>query len=128
MNNEFVLGFVAVFQKAFDKAQVEGCIQSWLTRFEKVEQVAPRDIATLPVETVEDICWEDNLQFRVTEGGEFSWIYLTMKSKVIETTGQPNGAQVSLSLTVLTELPELVTIVPDHDQKRLEELEKEGYF
>ena len=128
MKNEFALGFVAIFEKALDKARIEKIAASWLERFEKVEQVAARDIATLPIETLEDICWENNLQFRVTEGGEFSWIYLTLQSKVIETTGQPNGDQVSLCLTVLTELPELITIIPDSDQKRLDEFESQGYF
>lgn len=128
MGNEFSLGFVAIFEKELDKGRVEKIVISWLNRFEKLEQVASRDIATLPINSIEDICWENNLQFRVLQGGEFSWIYLTMENKVIETTGQPNGDQVSLCLTVLTELPELITIIPDSDQKRLEELEEQGYF
>ena len=128
MSNEFALGFVAVFEKALDKRRMEKIVSSWLDRFEKVEQVAPRDVATLPIEKLEDIGWEDNLQFRILNGGEFAWVYLTLKTRVIESTGQPNGDQVSLALIALTELPELVTIVPDSDQKQLEELEKQGLF
>ncbi|MEZ5406328.1 MAG: hypothetical protein R3F23_09280 [Verrucomicrobiia bacterium] len=75
---------------------------------------------------MEDVIWDENLQFRILNGDEFSWVYLTRNKFIIETTGQPNGEEVSLCLNLLTELPELKTVIPDSDEKRLEELEKQG--
>lgn len=126
MNNEFAIGFVAVFEKSLDRPLIETIINSWLERFEKVEQVASRDVATFSIQTLEDVIWDENLQFRILNDSEFSWAYLTQHSRVIETTGQPQGDQVSLCLTLLTDLPELKIIVPDSDEKRLEALEKQG--
>ncbi|MBX7157477.1 MAG: hypothetical protein K1X66_03725 [Verrucomicrobiae bacterium] len=122
------MGFVAVFEQALDRPRLEAILASWLNRFEKVEQVASHDVATFSIQTLKDIIWDENLQFRILNGDEFSWVYLTQNKFIIETTGQPHGDDVSLCLNLLTELPNLKTIIPDSDEKRLEELEKQGFI
>ena len=123
-------GYVAIFSHPLAPELIGEIVQSWLTRFEKVEQVAPHTGKgpgfTLAVKEPKYIMYaNDALQFRVVEQAHFSWIYLTVNRRAIETSGFP-GEEASLSLEVLLELPYVVEIIPEEDDRRLDELEAEG--
>jgi hypothetical protein len=118
-------GYVAVFEKAFNQASVSECVASWLERFEKVEQVVPRMEGTLEVRKPSEIMWEKHLQFRVLNGEQFSWVYVSLNKPAMETTGFQD-AEISLCLEVLLELPNVAEIVDEKNQRRLDELEKVG--
>lgn len=118
-------GFVAVFEKALDRNLISECVVSWLDRFEKVEQVVPKMEGTLEVKEARDIMWEPHLQFRVLNGDQFSWVYLSLDKLAMETTGFQD-AEISLCLEVLLELPNVAEVVDEKNQKRLDELEKAG--
>jgi hypothetical protein len=118
-------GFVAVFGKELNRARIGVCVDSWLERFEKVEQVAPANEFTLEVKETRDILWDNNLQFRVGNGDQFAWIYITLDRTSMETTGFAD-AEISFCLEVLLELPDVTEIIDEKNQRRLEELEKAG--
>ena len=118
-------GFIAVFEKALDRALISECVASWLERFEKVEQVIPNMEGTLEVKEPSEIMWEPNQQFRVTNGDQFSWIYVSLDKLAMETTGFQD-AEISFCLEVLLELPGVAEVVDEKNQKRLDELEKAG--
>jgi len=123
-------GYVAIFAKPLDASLIAEVVQSWLNRFEKVEQVAPHTGSgpgfTLSVKETRDVMLgADALQFRVVEQTHFSWIYLTQNRRAIETSGFA-GEDGSLSLDVLLELPHVTEIVAESDERRLDELEAEG--
>src|SRR5271156_2625684 len=99
-------GYVAVFERALDRASISECVASWLERFEKVEQVVPRMEGTLEVREPSEIMWEQHLQFRVLNGDRFSWVYISLNKPAMETTGFQD-AEISLCLEVLLELPNL---------------------
>jgi hypothetical protein len=124
--NEFAMGFVAVFEEPLNRIKIEEIVGEWLENFEKVEQVSEKDIATLEVTSIQDITWPSLLQFRVLNGTQYAWAYLSEGGKVIETTGTPNGEEVSLSLDIVVRLPGVVTVISDKDDKRLDELERQG--
>jgi hypothetical protein len=118
-------GFVAVFGQELDRARVSVCVASWLERFEKVEQVAPANEFTLELKETKEILWDANLQFRVSNGDQFAWIYITLDRTAMETTGFAD-AEISFCLEVLLELPDVAEIVDEKNQRRLEQLEKAG--
>lgn len=118
-------GFVAIFSKEFTRARVYECVDSWLERFEKVEQVAPKMEFTLEIKSSKEIIWDDNLQFRVSNADLFAWIYVSLGKTAMETTGFAD-AEISFCLEVLLELPDTVEIVDEKNQRRLDELEKAG--
>jgi len=118
-------GFVAVFEKALDRASISECVASWLERFEKVEQVIPGMEGTAEVKKPDEIMWEPNLQFRVLNGEQFSWVYVSLDKLAMETTGFQD-AEISFCLEVLLELPNVAEVVDEKNQKRLEQLEKAG--
>jgi hypothetical protein len=118
-------GFVAVFEHELDRALISECVVSWLERFERLEQVVPNDSGTLEVKEPSELMWEPNLQFRITKGDCFAWIYLTLDKRAMETTGFQDG-EISFCLEVLLELPAVAEIVDEKNQRRLEELEKAG--
>ena len=118
-------GFVAVFEKALDRASVSECVASWLARFEKVEQVIPRMEGTLEVKEPSEIMWERHLQFRVLNGQQFSWVYASLDKPAMETTGFQD-AEISLCLEVLLELPGIAEVIDEKNQRRLDELERAG--
>jgi hypothetical protein len=118
-------GFVAVFSRDLNRALIGECVDSWLERFEKVEQVAPATEFTLEVKEAKDILWDGNLQFRVSNGDQFAWIYVTLDKTAMETTGFAD-AEISFALEVLLELPDVAEIVDEKNQRRLDELEKSG--
>ncbi|HEY8965918.1 MAG TPA: hypothetical protein VIM58_05715 [Candidatus Methylacidiphilales bacterium] len=123
-------GYVAIFEKPFDKAAVEAIVASWLGRFEGVEQVAPHAGSgpgfTLAVKEPRDVMLAaDALQFRILQAPNFAWAYLTVGRRAIETSALPDP-DLTLPLDLLLELPGIVEIIPDHDDGRLDELEKNG--
>lgn len=118
-------GFVAVFEKALDKALVAECVDSWIERFEKIEQVVPGMEGTLEVKAAKEIMWEPNMQFRVLNGEQFAWVYVSVDKLAMETTGFQD-AEISFCLEVLLELPGIAEIVDEKNQRRLDELEKAG--
>lgn len=118
-------GFVAVFEEDLDRPKVSECVASWLERFEKVEQVIPKMEGTLEVKEVRDIMWEPNLQFRVLNGEQFAWVYVSLDKRAMETTGFQD-AEISFCLEVLLELPGVAEVIDEKNQRRLGELEKAG--
>lgn len=118
-------GFIAVFEAALDRALISECVASWLDRFEKVEQVVPGMEGTLEVKEPREIMWEPNLQFRVLNGDQFSWVYVSLDKLAMETTGFQD-AEISLCLEVLLELPNVAEVIDEKNQRRLDELEKSG--
>jgi hypothetical protein len=118
-------GFVAVFEKAHDRASLSECVASWLERFEKVEQVIPGMGGTCEIKEPSEILWESNLQFRVTNADQFAWVYVSLDKLAMETTGFQD-AEISFCLEVLLELPGIAEVVDEKNQRRLEQLEKAG--
>jgi hypothetical protein len=118
-------GFIAVFETSLGRAQISECVASWLERFEKVEQVIPGMEGTLEVKEPSEVMWEPNLQFRVINGEQFAWIYVSLDKRAMETTGFQD-AEISFCLEVLLELPAVAEVVDEKNQRRLDELEKAG--
>ena len=121
--------FVAVLSEPLTQVLVEKCALSWIERFDTLEQLVPENgfgaDYGLAITKAEDLMWAPHLQFRVSHGIDFTWIYLTLDRRAIETTGFPNES-ISLCLEVLLELPSVVEIIDGVDEKRLDALEKEG--
>ena len=121
-------GYVAVFADSHTDNSIRKILESWLGRFEKVEQVVPGIQAgntTTALQDPKDLIPSDHLQFRVIQGGDFAWAYLTRGRRVIETTGLPQE-KISLCLDILLELSGVTEIVDQHDDRRLDELERDG--
>ena len=123
-------GYVAIFETPFDAHSVEAFVASWLARFDGVEQIAPHVGSgpgfTLSVKEPKDIMLgAPALQFRILQAPNFAWAYLTLGRRAIETSSLPDP-DLTLPLDLLLELPGLTEVVPDHDDKRLGELEEEG--
>jgi hypothetical protein len=118
-------GFVAIFETPLDRGHLSECVASWLKRFEKVEQVVPEMEGTLEVKEPSEIMWESNLQFRIINGEQFTWIYVSLDKLAMETTGFQD-AEISFCLEVLLELPGVAEVVDEKNQRRLEQLEKAG--
>lgn len=121
-------GYVAVLAEPHTDDSIRKILASWLGRFEKVEQVVPGVQAgntTTAILGPQDLIPSDHLQFRVIQGGDFAWAYLTRGRRVIETTGLPHE-KISLCLDILLELPGVTEIVDQHDDRRLDELERDG--
>ena len=78
-------GFIAVFEKALTQGEISECVMSWLERFEKVEQVIPNMEGTLEVKEPGELMWEPNLQFRVINGEQFAWVYVSLDKLAMET-------------------------------------------
>ena len=118
-------GFIAVFEQDLARAEISECVASWLERFEKVEQVIPKMEGTLEVKEPSEIMWEPNMQFRVINGEQFAWVYVSPDKRAMETTGFQD-AEISFCLEVLLELPGIAEVIDEKNQRRLEELEKAG--
>jgi hypothetical protein len=107
------------------QAEIAECVTSWLERFEKVEQVIPKMEGTLEVKGTAEIMWESHLQFRVLNGEQFAWVYVSLEKRAMETTGFQD-AEISFCLEVLLELPGIAEVIDEKNQRRLGELEKAG--
>jgi len=121
-------GYVAVFSEAHTDASIRSILESWLERFTRVEQVIPGAQAgnsTITLASSDELLPSDHLQFRIIQGEDFTWAYLTRNRRVIETTGLPNE-KISLSLDILLELGGVTEIVDQSDDRRLDELERDG--
>lgn len=121
-------GYVALFASPLDKEAISLIVESWLERFERVEQVTPEpglNACALGISKRQEIMWEPNMQFRVVNGDEFTWVYVGLNRRVIETTGFPSD-EISLCLDVLIELDGVVEVIEDHNERRLDELEAQG--
>ena len=94
-------------------------------RFEKVEQVVPGSEVTTEIKKRDEILWEPNLQFRVINGEQFAWVYVSLDKRAMETTGFQD-AEISFCLEVLLELPGVAEIIDEKNQRRLDELERAG--
>ena len=114
-----------MFENDLGQSEIAECVASWLERFEKVEQVIPGMEGTLEVKEARDIMWEPNLQFRVLNGDQFAWVYVSLDKRAMETTGFQD-AEISLCLEVLLELPDVAEVIDEKNQRRLDELEKDG--
>jgi hypothetical protein len=121
-------GYVALFREPLSKEKIRDFIGNWLGSSEKVEQVCPGPSSggvTVILGGVEEILWEKHLQFRILAGGEFTWVYVSQMARVMETSGLP-FAENTMPLDVLIELPDLVEIIDQVNERRLDQLEAEG--
>jgi hypothetical protein len=120
-------GYVGLFKEKLTENTIRHCVDVWLARFERVEQVCGggNGAVTMQLESSHDVIMEANQQFRVLTGGDFAWVYLTKNRYVIETTGLP-AEEISVCLDVLLELPGIMEIIDQNNNKRLDQLEKEG--
>ena len=121
-------GYVAVFSEAHTDASIRSILESWLERFPRVEQVIPGAQAgnsTITLASPDELLPYDHHQFRIIQGEDFTWAYLTRNRRVIETTGLPNE-KIALSLDILLELVGVTEIVDQSDDRRLDELERDG--
>ncbi|MDX6766387.1 MAG: hypothetical protein SFU85_06315 [Candidatus Methylacidiphilales bacterium] len=121
-------GYVGLFDEPFDREGVAGLVESWLGAGLQVEQVCPGNHAgntTLSLKSPADILWEQHLQFRVLNGVTFAWAYLSLDRRVVETSGMPDEG-ITLPLEILAELPGLVEVVDQINERRLDQLEAEG--
>jgi hypothetical protein len=118
-------GFIAVFEEALSRPEISECVASWLERFEKIEQVVPKMEGTLEVKEPSEIMWEPNMQFRVLNGEQFAWVYVSLDKRAMETTGFQD-AEISFCLEVLLELPGVAEVIDEKNQRRLDELEEKA--
>jgi len=121
-------GYVAIFSEPHTDSSIRLILQSWLDRFERVEQIIPGAQAgnsTVTLTSPQELLPGDHLQFRILVGGDFTWAYLTRGRRVIETTGLPSE-KIALCLDVLLELNGITEIVDQSDDRRLDELERDG--
>ena len=121
-------GYVAVLAQPHSDDSIQGILDSWMSRFERVEQVVPGTQAgntTITLANSSELLKADHLQFRIIQGADFAWAYLTRGRRVIETTGLPHD-KIALCLDVLLEIPGVTEIVDQHDDRRLDELERDG--
>lgn len=121
-------GYVAIFSEPHTDSTIRLILQSWLDRFERVEQIIPGAQAgnsTVTLTSPQELLPGDHLQFRILVGGDFTWAYLTRGRRVIETTGLPSE-KIALCLDVLLELNGITEIVDQSDDRRLDELERDG--
>lgn len=122
-------GFVALFKESLDKKHIQQCVTFWLETFEKLEQVLPdsQEVGTLPVTALDEIMWEDNMTFRVVSGDDFSWVYLTKGRRIMETSGFAGTEnEAAMALKVIVGLPGVQEVIDEHNEKRLDQLEREG--
>jgi hypothetical protein len=122
-------GFVAISSQEISDDLIKDYIQSWLSRFDRVEQVSPFDKhanITLHIRSIEDFIPDDQVQFRILHGNQFAWAYITRNRFAIETTGLPIENQISLCLQILLDLPNIAEVIHDTDDARLDDLEAKG--
>jgi hypothetical protein len=120
--------YVALVSAPHTTEDVESYVQSWLQRFDTVEQVVPKRGAgdyTLSIKSPKDLMVDEHLQFRVMQEADFAWIYLSIGKIAIETTSLP-VAEISIALDVLLELNGVIEIIDAQNEHRMEALEKQG--
>jgi hypothetical protein len=121
-------GYVGLFRTGLHEPQIGAFVQSWLRNFDKVEQVIPgheSGNATFVISDHGQIMWAPHLQFRVMHGEDFAWVYISKGRQVVETSGLPYGDNL-VPLNVLVELEDLAEVIDQENERRLDELEREG--
>lgn len=121
-------GYVAVSGMPLTKLTITAFVDWWLENFEKVEQAIPgpaSSAATVEVKAGADIIWNSHMEFRVVHGDDFSWVYLALDRFILETSGNADEDN-PLPLGALVELPGIVEIIDQNDDKRLDQLEAKG--
>jgi hypothetical protein len=122
-------GFVGVFSEPLRQERIQEIVMLWISRFGLVEQTVGKNgqALTLKIRSEQDIMWDDDLQFRIASGEQFSWVYVTRDRFVMETTGLcPPGGDDLLCRDVLTNVSGCEEIIDEKNDRRLEELEKQG--
>jgi hypothetical protein len=123
-------GFVGVFSEPLRKERIKEIVMLWINQFGAVEQTVGKNgqVLTLLIRSEADLMWSDNdLQFRVRSGEQFSWVYLTVDRFVMETSGlYLEGGKDLLCHDVLSNIPECEQIIDERNDKILDELEKQG--
>jgi hypothetical protein len=121
-------GFVGIFSEPLRKPRVQEIIMLWMSRFGTVEQTVGKNgqVLTLVIRSEEDLMWtEKDLQFRVTSGEQFAWIYLTQDRFVMETSGLSSEAATDLLCRdVLTNVSGCEEVIDERNNSRLDELEQ----
>jgi hypothetical protein len=120
-------GYVGLFRNGLHEVQIGGFVEGWLEGFDRVEQVIPgrgAGNATFVVSGREQVVWAPHLQFRVTSGEDFAWVYISMGRRVVETSGLPYGDNL-VPLNVLAGLDGLEEVIDQGNERRLGELESE---
>ncbi len=121
-------GYVALFSAPLDKPIVRTHVKMWISSYPKLEQVCPGPHAgntTIEIRSPDDILWETNLQFRISSDITFTWAYLSLDRRIIETSGVPDDAN-TLPLDILIDLPGLQEIIDQANDHRLDQLEAQG--
>ncbi|MDR2462589.1 MAG: hypothetical protein LBD30_02275 [Verrucomicrobiales bacterium] len=121
-------GYVGLFRCELHETHISAFVQSWLKNFDKVEQLVPgRDSgnATFTVSDPAQIMWAPHLQFRVMLGEDFAWVYVSKGGRVVETSGLPYGDNMA-PLNALAGLADLTEVIDQENERRLDELEREG--
>ena len=121
-------GYVGLFRAALHEPQIGAMVRAWLRNFDKVEQVIPghdSGNATFMVVGEEQVMVAQHLQFRVTRGEDFAWVYISKGGRVAETSGLPYDDNLT-PLNVLAELPDLEEVIDQENDRRLDELERDG--
>ncbi|MGF1677805.1 MAG: hypothetical protein ACFCUX_01275 [Candidatus Methylacidiphilales bacterium] len=121
-------GYIALTSAPLEKRAVTEIIEGWTAQYPRVEQVCPGAQAgtlTVLIHQPEDILWDQHLQFRVLSGEEFTWIYITLGHRIIETSGLSYEAN-TLPLDVLLDCAGIEEVIDQSNERRLDELEKAG--
>ncbi len=129
MSNFDHRGFVAIFTHPLTDSVIADIVEYWMENFDQVEQVLPDmdEEATKIIKSVDELEDDTNYSFRISNGEDFAWAYLTKGRHAIETSSFPGTDEIpAMCLTVLVELPNIQEIVDEHDEKRLDALEAEG--
>jgi hypothetical protein len=121
-------GYVGLFTEPLDRETIKEFISRWLEQYDTVEQTLGKNgqVLTQIVHSIDEISWESDLQFRITCQEQFTWIYITENRQVIETSGLVTMAGATLSHDVLVGLEGCSEIIDDKNNRRLDQLEKEG--
>lgn len=120
-------GYVALFAQPLTRPAILGCVDLWLEHFERVEQLlpGPSGTGTLAIEGGGDIMWAEQMEFRILHGDDFTWVYVRENAFVMETSGDPHEDNI-LPLGAVVELPGVIEVINQEDDRRLDELEAKG--
>jgi hypothetical protein len=122
-------GFVGLFLEPLSRSHISNIIDLWIERFGSVEQALGRggQVLTTVLKSSSDIAWQDNMELRVLNGEQFTWVYLSEDKYVIETSGLvPERGASSLCRDVLADLEGCAEIIDDRNDRRLDDLEAQG--
>ena len=121
-------GFVAVSGMPLTKLTITAFVDWWLEHFETIEQAVPgpaSSAVTIPIKKAEDLMWSPHMEFRIVHADDMTWVYLALDRFIIETSGNADEDN-PLPLGALVELPGIIEIIDQNDDKRLDQLEAKG--